>query len=131
MRWHDKEPYDFSLVSTYFPVLLLVLRNSFCVLFIYFTSVFLGLPQQPLLMLTACYVYLDIFLMWDSHFDRATGHLCVCALAILTQQQQIKCGNSEALILIVCDLLWSACAGVEVIIRTTKNAVYGYFSQEF
>ena len=126
MHWHGNTPYDFSLVSTYFPVLLLVVRSSICVSAIYWITSILGLPQQALLMFTVCIVYIDSLMMHDNSFDRACGHLCVCALAVLTQQQQqAVCSSSETVLMIVCDLLWSACAGVEVILRTTRVRMHG------
>ena len=129
MRWHDNAPYDFSLVSTYFPVLLLVVRSSICVTAIYWITSILALQQQSLLMLTVCIVYIDSLIMHDNYFDRACGHLCMCALAVLTQQQQTTCSSSGIVLIIVCDLLWSACAGVEIICRTTRR-VNGYQLQK-
>jgi len=129
MRWHETGQYDFSLVTTYFPVLFIVLRSSLCVAFVYWIESFLLLQQHALLMLTVCVVYIDSLAMYPSDFDRACGHLCMCALAVLTQQQQSTCSSSEIVLLLVCDLLWSACAGVEVICRTTKR-VNGYQLQK-
>jgi hypothetical protein len=121
MRWHDNAPYDFSLVSTYFPVLLLVVRSSFCVTAIYWITSILDLEQQSLLIFTVCIVYVDSVIMHENQFDRACGHLCMCALAVLTQQHETVCGSTETVLIMVCDLLWSACAGVEVILRTTRR----------
>ena len=122
MRWHENSQYDFSLVSTYFPVLFIVMRSSLCVTFTYWIANLFSLPQHAILMITVCIVYIDSLLMNFSDFDRACGHLCMCALAILTQQQQSTCSSSEIVLILVCDLLWSAGAGVEVICRTTRRA---------
>ena len=125
MRWHDNAPYDFSLVSTYFPVLLIVVRSSLCVAAIHWITTTLGMQQQAVLMLTVCVVYIDSLLMHDNHFDRACGHVCMCSLAVITQQQQAVCSSSETVLIIACDLLWSASAGVEVILRTTRVRMQG------
>jgi hypothetical protein len=125
MRWHDNAPYDFSLVSTYFPVLVLVARGTFCVVLMNWITTTLGLELQTVCMVTVCFVYIDSILMHDNNFDRACGHLCMCALAILTQQQGRVCSSTESVLVIVCDLLWSACAGVEVILRTTGGRMQG------
>jgi hypothetical protein len=45
----------------------------------------------------------------------------MCALAVVTQQHQTVCTSTEIVLIIVCDLLWIACAGVEVILRTTRR----------
>jgi hypothetical protein len=111
MRWHDNAPYEFFLVSTYFPVLLLVVLSSFCVTAIYWITSILALHQQSLLMLTVCIVYVDSVIMHENYFDHACGHLCMCALAVLTQQHQTVCSSTEIVLIIVCDLLWSVCAG--------------------
>jgi hypothetical protein len=122
MRWHENAQYDFSLVSTYFPVLFIVIRSSLCVTFTYWIASLFSLPQHALLMITVCIVYIDSLMMNFSDFDGACGHLCMCALAVLTQQQESTCSSSEIVLILVCDLLWSACAGVEVICRTTRRA---------
>jgi hypothetical protein len=125
MRWHDNTPYDFSLVSTYFPVLMLVTRGTLCVAAMNWITTTLGLELQSVCMLTVSFVYIDSILMNDNNFDRACGHLCMCALAVLTQQHQRVCSSSETVLIVVCDLLWSACAGVEVILRTTGGRMHG------
>lgn len=121
MRWHDNAPYDFSLVSTYFPILFLIIRSTCFVCVIFWISTVTNLRENGIVIITTCVVYLDSIFFHEQHFDRACGHLCVCALSFVTQQHQSVCGNSQNLILLGCDLLWSACVSVEVILRTTRT----------
>jgi hypothetical protein len=72
-------------------------------------------------MITVCIVYIDSLMIPDNYFDHACGHLRMCVLTVMTQQQQTVCSSSETVLFIVCDLLWSVCAGVEVILRTTRR----------
>lgn len=118
MRRHDNTLYDFSLVSTYLPVLVLVSRGAMCVAAINWLVVSMGTQHQAVLMLCVSVVYIDCLLMHNNQFDRACGHLCLCALSVLTQQQYRVCSNTETVLLLMCDLLWSACASVEVVVRT-------------
>ena len=119
--WHDNAPYDFSLVSTYFPVFLLIIRSTVFVSIMFWISTATNLREQGILIITVCVVYIDSIFMHEQHFDRACGHLRVCALCFLTQQQQGICSNSQTVIIFACDLLWSACASVEVILRTKRT----------
>jgi hypothetical protein len=126
MRCHDNVLYDFSLVWTYLPVLIIILRS--CVLLgIFYWWVFaVNLPQHGVLMLCASLVYMDSLLMHSNHFDRSCGHLCACALAVLTQHGvalERDCNPTQTVVLMVCDLLWSACASAEVLGRTTGLSV--------
>ncbi len=119
--WHDNDPYDFSLVSTYFPVFLLIIRSTVFVSIMFWISTATNLREQGILIITVCAVYIDSIFMHEQHFDRACGHLCVCALCFLTQQQQGICSNSQTVLIFAVDLLWSACASVEVILRTKRT----------
>ena len=124
MRCHDNTLYGFSLVSTYLPFVVLIVRGSLCVLVIHWISG--SISMQALTMIIACVVYIDSMLMSEFHFDKACGHLCVCALAVLTQlqQQKVHCSSSQVLFITFIDLLWSAAAGVEVILRTTGAKIH-------
>lgn len=123
-RWSEHTVYDFALVSTYLPLVIIVARGSVCVLAIHWLSAF-TLSVQGLTMITACVVYMDSIVMRQQHFDRACGHLSMCALAVLTQlQTQVACSNSQLLFITVLDLVWSASAGVEVILRTTRAKMH-------
>lgn len=123
MRWQENTLYDFALVSTYVPVVMLILRSSIYLLAMHWLASF-SLSVQGLTMVTASAVYIDSLLMRENNFDRACGHVCVCALAALTQlQAQEQCSNAQVLFVTCIDLLWSASAGVEVILRTTRAKV--------
>ena len=124
MRWHDNPPYDFSLVSTYFPVIVLIFRSTVFVSLMFSIATNIKLAEQGIFMITVCAVYIDSMFMNEQNFDRACGHLCVCALSLVTQlgtQEQRLCNNSQTLIIVSCDLLWRACASVEEILRTTRK----------
>lgn len=120
-RWGEHTVHDFALVSTYLPLVLLVARGSLCVVAMHWIAAF-SLSVQALTMITTCAVYIDSIVMRHNNFDRACGHLGMCALAVLTQlQTQEPCSNSQTLFITVLDLVWSASAGVEVILRTTGS----------
>ena len=59
-------------------------------------------------------VYVDGLLL-RSQLDRACGHLCLCALAVITQQHGRVCSDAETVVLWVGDLLWSVCASAEIV----------------
>jgi hypothetical protein len=124
MRWHDNPPYDFSLVSTYFPVIILIFRSTIFVSVMFWIATSIKLTLQGIFIITVCAVYIDSICMHEQNFDRACGHLCVCALSFVTQmvtQEQRSCSNSQTVIIFSCDLLWSACASVEAILRSTRT----------
>jgi len=126
MRSHDNTLYDFTLVWTYLPVLIIILRSGVLLAIMYWWVFTINLPQHGVLMLCASLVYIDSLLMHNNHFDRSCGHLCACALAVLTQHGAAVARNSsptEEVVLMACDLLWSACAGAEVLARTTGLSV--------
>lgn len=119
MQWHDNTPYDFALVSTYLPFVVLIARGSVYVVAIYWLSS-LTLSIQGLAMITVSAVYVDCLCMHEHSFDRACGHVCVCAVAVLLQMQaHAQCTNAQLMFVTSIDLLWSASAGVEVILRST------------
>jgi hypothetical protein len=73
-------------------------------------------------MLCASLVYIDSLFNHNNHFDRSCGHLCACALAVLTQHGaalERGCNSTQTVLHMACDLLWSACASAEVLGRTT------------
>ena len=124
MRWHDNPPYDFSLVSTYFPVIILIFRSTLFVSVMFWIATSIKLTLQGIFIITVCAVYIDSICMHEQNFDRACGHLCVCALSFVTQmvtQEQRSCSNSQTVIIFSCDLLWSVCASVEAILRSTRT----------
>ncbi len=126
MRSHDSTLYDFTLVWTYLPVLIIILRSSVLLAILYWWVFTVNLPQHGVLMLCVSLVYVDSLLMQSNHFDRSCGHLCACALAVLTQHGGVPERSSsptQEVVLIACDLLWSACAGAEVLARTTGLSV--------
>jgi hypothetical protein len=68
----------------------------------------------PAIMLSASMVYLDSLAL-RSQLDKACGHLCLSALAVLTQQHGRQCSDAETVVLWVSDLLWSVCSSAEVV----------------
>lgn len=126
MRSNDNALYDFTLVWTYLPVLIIILRSGVLLAILYWWIFTINLSQHGVLMLCAGLVYIDSLLMHNNHFDRSCGHLCACALAVLTQHGVALDRDSsptETVVLIACDLLWSACAGAEVLARTAGLSV--------
>jgi hypothetical protein len=113
-------------VWTYLPVLIIILRSVVLLGIFYWWVFAINLGQHGVLMLCASLVYMDSLLMHNNAFDRSCGHLCVCALAVLTQHGvalERDCNPTQTFVLMACDLLWSACASAEVFGRTTGLSV--------
>lgn len=126
MRSHENILYDFTLVWTYLPVLIIILRSSFFLGLFYWWLFAINMPQHGILMLCASVVYIDSLVMQNSQFDRSCGHLCACVLAVLTQQgamMEPDCGPAKRVALLLCDLLWGVCASADVLARTTGFSV--------
>ena len=51
-------------------------------------------------------------------------HLCLCALAVLTQQHERPCSDARAIVLLIVDLLWSVFASAEVVNNTTLTRAH-------
>lgn len=106
--------HDFALVTTYLPVLGLTLRAALLVSFVYWCMYSAALTFPGVIMLTASIVYLDSMLM-RSHTDMASGHLCLCALAVLTQQSARQCSDGGFLAMMVIDLVWSTLVSADMV----------------
>lgn len=119
----DTMHYDFTLVWTYLPVLIIILRSVFFLSFLYLWLFAINMSPQGVLMLCASIIYIDSLIMHSNHFDRSCGHLCACALSVLTQHSSTleRHGSPmDEIVVVACDLLWSVCAGVEVLTQTTE-----------
>lgn len=110
--------HDFALVTTYLPIVGLTLRSSLLVSVLFWCLYTVRLPFQAVLVLASSLVYIDGLLL-RSHFDRACGHLCLCALAVLTQQHERSCSDARSVALLTTDLIWSVFASAEVVGSTT------------
>lgn len=106
--------HDFALVTTYLPILGLTLRAALLVSFVYWCMHSAALSFPGVIMLTASIVYLDSMLM-RSHTDMASGHLCLCALAVLTQQSARPCSDGGMLAMMGIDLVWSTLVSAEMV----------------
>ena len=106
--------HDFALVTTYLPILGLTLRAALLVSFVYWCMHSAALSFPGVIMLTASIVYLDSMLM-RSHTDMASGHLCLCALAVLTQQSARQCSDGGMLAMMVIDLVWSTLVSADMV----------------
>ncbi len=72
------------------------------------------MPFAAVLMLSVSVVYVDsVFLR--SQLDKEAGHLCLCALAVLTQQHARRCSDAMSVALCINDLMWSVFVSVEVV----------------
>ena len=111
--------HDFALVTTYLPIVGLTLRASMLICIIFWCLYTVRLPFSAVLMVSCSLVYVDSLLLGTQHFDRACGHLCLCALAVLTQQHELPCSDSRAIVQLIVDLLWSVFASAEVVSQTT------------
>lgn len=124
MFCHENTPYDFSLVSTYLPVFVIVIRGAMCACVVNWCLFTMNMPLHAVMICIASIVYVDSLIMHNNAFDRACGHLGVCAMATLAQQNSRECSTSETAFIYVCDLLWCACAGFEVIAQTSSIRVH-------
>jgi len=118
LRRHERYPdavlHDFALVTTYLPILALTLRAAVLVSFMYWSMYSIALAFPSVIMLTAAIVFLDSLFM-RSHTDMASGHLCLCALAVLTQQSSRQCGEGGMLAMMVIDLVWSTLVSADLV----------------
>jgi hypothetical protein len=115
---------DFALVTTYLPIVGLALRASLLVNAMYWSMYTVRMPFPAVVMLSASVVYVDsIFL--QSQLDKEAGHLCLCALAVLTQQHARPCTDAMSVAICISDLLWSVFVSVEVVghVSTLRNPV--------
>jgi hypothetical protein len=76
---------DFALVTMYLPILGLTLCDSLLVSVMYWSMYTAHIAFPDVIMLSTSMVYLDS-LSLRSQLDKACGHLCLIALAALTQQ---------------------------------------------
>jgi len=106
--------HDFALVTTYLPIFGLTLRAALLVSFVYWCMYSAAMSFPGVIMLTTSIVYLDSLCM-RSHTDMASGHLCLCALAVLTQQSARQCGDGGMLTMMVIDLVWSTLVSAEMV----------------
>jgi hypothetical protein len=106
--------HDFALVTTYLPILGLTLRAALLVSFVYWCMYSAALSFPGVIMLTASIVYLDSMLL-RSHTDMASGHLCLCALAVLTQQSARQCSEGGMLAMMIIDLVWSTLVSADMV----------------
>jgi len=115
--------HDFALVTTYLPILALTLRAALLVSFVYWGMYSAALAFPSVIMLTASIVFLDSQLM-RSHADMASGHLCLCALAVLTQQSARQCGEGGMLAMMLVDLVWSTLVSADLVGGVTGVRVH-------
>lgn len=113
-RGSEATLHDFALVTTYLPVVGLTLRAALLVGILYWCMYTIYMSFAGVLAVAASIVYLD-GLMLQSHLDKATGHLCLVALAVLTQQHVRPCSESGTVFILVWDVLWSTCSSAEVV----------------
>ena len=113
-RCSEAALHDFALVTTYLPILGLTLRASLLVGFMYWCMYTVRMQMPGIIVLSASVVYLDSLLL-RSQLDQAAGHLCLCALAVLTQQSARQCSDASMVALMIVDLVWSTLISAEVI----------------
>ena len=107
--------FDFSLVTTYLPILSLCFRAGCLVALIYTSKDILSMPGPTLLMLTACLLFLDAWLNRNNVFDATCGHLYICGLALMTQPTKIEvCSDSVQVALWLIDLIWCLLSSFEI-----------------
>ena len=107
--------FDFSLVTTYLPILSLCFRASLMVALIYTSKDILSLPAPTLIMLTACLLFLDAWLNRNNVFDVTCGHLYICALALMIQPTEIEpCPDGVQIALWLVDFAWCLVSSFEV-----------------
>ena len=122
MGGHENLKFDFTLVTTYLPIVSLCTRASFLVIILYFLMESLHIPFSCTLMITACLIFLDTWLNRQNIFDSACGHLYLCALAIVTQPQKIVvCTDTVQLVSWVVDLIWCSSYVVKKAITISKS----------
>ena len=107
--------FDFSLVSTYLPIISLCFRASLMVGLTYTCRDILSLPAPTVLMLTACLLFLDAWLNRNNVFDVTCGHLYICALALMTQPKEVEpCADSVQIVLWLLDFTWCLLSSFEI-----------------
>lgn len=115
MRTHDNMRFDFSLVTTYLPILFLCFRAGVLVIVLYTLLYTFALPVTAVLMIAACIVATDAFHNRLNVYDTTCGHLCLCALAVLTQQHKaIHCYEGAQIAIWIVDFAWCLYASFEV-----------------
>ena len=111
----DTMKFDFSLVTTYLPIVSLCARACVLVVVLYVAMYTIRLPFSAVLMLAACIVFLDVWWSRQSLFDMTCGHLLLCALAITTRPQQVlACSDSVQIALWVVDFVWCLASSFEI-----------------
>ena len=111
----DHMKFDLALVTTYLPIVSLCSRATILVCTLYFLRDSLQLPLTTCLMLAACLVFLDCWHFQHSVFDHTSGHLFLCALAILTQQNTISiCTENMHMLSLIIDFVWCLFASFEL-----------------
>lgn len=107
--------FDLALVTTYLPILSLCSRATALVCTLYLLRDSLNLPNTTLLMVAACVVFLDCWHFQHSVFDHTSGHLFLCALAILTQQNNTSvCLENMHMLSLIIDFVWCLLASFEL-----------------
>lgn len=119
--------YDFTLVTTYLPIMSLTVRGCVFVVILYWCTHTCAMPLQAVIVLSASLVYLDVLLLSCNSLDRKCGYLGVCALAYLSQQQSYQsfgCSEPKSVVLWVNDLLWSVLASAEVVSNANSTQMH-------
>ena len=88
------ESYDFLLVTTYVLVIVLCARQMIIVLLVHWLVFYLEIPWHTVVMVTACLVFIDAWMMRSHGLDSVCGYMCMCALALLTQPLKQRCAES-------------------------------------
>jgi hypothetical protein len=109
------ESYDFLLVTTYVPVIVLCARATVIVLLVHWLVFFLEIPWHAVAMVTACLVFIDAWMMRSHGLDSVCGYMCMCALALLTQPLKQRCAESTGGFLWFEDFAWSFVSTFEVV----------------
>lgn len=115
---HKEEiQYDLTLVSTYLPFIVLAVRATLLVSYMFMVRAYVDF--QVVFVISCGFVYLDAWFFRRNVFDRTCGHLCVCAVATLVQSHH--CSHSSwtveynSVLLWICDLTWGVLSGFDVV----------------
>jgi len=106
----DDETINFQLVSTYVPLIILLLRSSVLVVTINFVSAVAD-SANFVLVLLAFLVYFDAHFFRHNRFNQACGFLCPVALCLalthVTPRRDELAAPYAVLVLWVVDMVWA------------------------
>ena len=117
MGQNEEQQYDLGLVTTYLPCVVLCVRASILVCWIYGVRAYID--SQVVVTLICGLVYFDAWQFRRNAFDRACGHLCVCAIAAIVQSHRCTHGSFiveySSILLWLCDLAWGVLSTFDVL----------------